>query len=169
MIAGRRPFQGSESEVLRQQMMEPMALLGEVLPRARLSPELDVVLQRATDKEKERRFADAKSMASALAKALPPTGGATRPASDDVPSPAAHPRSARGRPARRRSLLGRVLRGGAVLLSGLALAAIVLAAGLIYWLDSPEGEARRVRMKRALPSLLDEPKQNNPRPLRPSR
>ena len=58
---------------------------------------------------------------------------------------------------------------GAVLISGLALAAIVLAAGLIYWLDSPEGEARRVRMKRALPSLLDEPKQNNLKPLRPSR
>jgi serine/threonine-protein kinase len=168
MIAGRRPFQGSESEILRQQLVEPMPLLSEVLPRAGLNPGLDLVLQRATDKEKDQRFADAQSMASALGKALPRAGGSTRPASLGVRSPA-QPHTPRGRASRRGSLLGRVLRGGAVLLSGLALAAIVIAAGLIYWLESPDGEAGRVQVKRALPSLLDEPKQDKPKPRRSSR
>jgi serine/threonine-protein kinase len=160
MIAGRRPFQGGESEVLRQQLVEPMPLLSEVLPEACSRPELDAVLQRATHKEKEQRFADAKSMAIALGNAQPQTGGSTRPASLDARAPA-QLRAARRRPARRGSLLGRVLRGGAVLVSGLALAAIVIAAGLIYWLDSPEGESRRVLVKRALPSLLEEAKEGN--------
>jgi serine/threonine-protein kinase len=160
MIAGRRPFQGGESEVLRQQLVEPMPLLSEVVPGVARGPELDAVLQRATHKEREQRFADAKSMASALGNALPQTGGSIRPASSSVHAPA-HLRTGRRRPSRRGSLLGRVLRGGAVLVSGLALAAIVIAAGLIYWLDSPEGESRRVLVKRALPSLLDEAKKGN--------
>jgi hypothetical protein len=51
-----------------------------------------------------------------------------------------------------------VLRAGALFVCGLALAAIVLAGGVIYLLDSPDGASHRVLMKRALAPLLDEPK-----------
>jgi hypothetical protein len=38
-----------------------------------------------------------------------------------------------------------------------ALTAIVLAGGVIYLLDSPDGASHRVLLQRALAPLLDEP------------
>jgi eukaryotic-like serine/threonine-protein kinase len=167
MLVGRRPFRGVDSEVLRQQLIEAMPLLSDTLPKERLSRELDVVLQKATAKEKSKRFPDAKAMASALEEVLggprrsarPPARLASRP-------PPAHSRGARRLPPKRRGVLGRVLSAGAVLVCGLALAAIVVAASVIYLLDSPEGSSQRVLLERALSSPPDPAPPARPKPQR---
>jgi len=148
MFAGRRPFVGSDSELLRQQLVDPLPRLGDVRQGVQGSEQLDALLLRATHKEKQRRFADAGEMAAALlelaprratGKARAPRAGSLRPVS---------PRSSR---------LGGVLRAGALLVCGVALTAIVLAGGVIYLLDSPDGASHRVLLQRALAPLLDEP------------
>lgn len=170
MVVGRRPFRGVDSEVLRQQLIETLPLLSDTLPKERLSRGLDVVLQRATAKEKSKRFADAKTMASALeevlggprASAKPATALASRP-------PPAHSRGERRSTSKRRGVVGRVLSAGAVLVCGVALAAIVVAASVIYLLDSPEGASHRVLMERALSSPVDPPPPANPKTHRKTR
>ena len=156
MVVGRRPFRGVDSEILRQQLIEPLPLLSATLPKERLSRELDVVLQQATAKEKSKRFPDAKAMASALEEVLRgPRRSARPPAAPASRPPPAHSRGARRLPPKGRSVVGRVLSAGAVLVCGVALAAIVVAASVIYLLDSPEGASHRVLMERALSSPPD--------------
>jgi serine/threonine-protein kinase len=144
MFAGRRPFVGGDSELLRQQLVEPLPRLADVQPGVQGSERLDAVLSSATHKEKKQRFADAREMAAALEELAP------RRATSKARS--RRPRSPRPSP------VSGVLRAGALFVCGLALAAIVLAGGVIYLLDSPDGASHRVLMKRALAPLLDEPK-----------
>ncbi|HKO91541.1 MAG TPA: serine/threonine-protein kinase [Polyangiaceae bacterium] len=142
MFAGRRPFVGGDSELLRQQLLEPLPRLGDVRHGVQDSERLDSLLSRATHKEKKQRFASAGEMAAALEAIVPrQAAGKARP-----------PRASR-----RPSPVGGVLRAGALLVCGVALAAIVLAGGVIYLLGSPDGASHRVLLKRALAPLLDEP------------
>jgi serine/threonine-protein kinase len=167
MVVGRRPFRGVDSEVLRQQLIEPLPLVSATLPKEPLSRELDVVLQQATAKEKSKRFADARAMASALEQVLRgPRRSARPPAAHASRPPPAHSRGARRLPPKRRSVVGRVLSAGAVLVCGVALAAIVVAASVIYLLDSPEGASHRVLMERALSSPSDPAPPANTKPKR---
>ena len=169
MVVGRRPFAGVDSEILRQQLIEPLPLLRDALPKERLSRALDVVLQKATAKEKGKRFADAKAMASALEEVLGGSRGAARPPTLGSRPPPAHPRGGRRLPSKRRSVVGRVLQAGAVLVCGVALAAIVVAVSVIYLLDSPDGASHRVLMERALSQPLDPAPPATPKNQRRSR
>jgi len=157
MLAGRRAFVGNESEVLRQQLLEALPLLGSVradLPRV---DSLDAILQRATHKEKAQRFADARAMKSALAGVALELAVAER-----HPSRSARPRAGGDRRITQRtasrgvSRVGRLLRALAVLVCILAVLAIVVAGAVIYLLDGPEGASRRVSLQRALSALFHE-------------
>jgi eukaryotic-like serine/threonine-protein kinase len=144
LLAGRRAFQGHEGELLRQQLVEPLPHLHELKPKLPRAAELDIVLQRATDKDKTRRFADAAEMAAALRAALAwPEQPAAR--ASLVPARAAR------RPQRRES--DGLLRTGALLVCVLALAAILAAGSVILLLGGPDAGARRVQLKRAIASL----------------
>jgi len=149
MFAGRRPFVGSDSELLRQQLVDPLPRLGDVRPGVPGSERLDSLLLRATHKEKKQRFADAGQMAAALQELAPRRAN----------SKARTARAGSSRPlSPRPSRVASVLRAGALLVCGVALTAIVLAGGVIYLLDSPDGPSHRVLLKRALAPLLDEPR-----------
>jgi eukaryotic-like serine/threonine-protein kinase len=142
IFAGRRPFIGSDSELLRQQLVDPLPRLGDVRPGVLGSEQLDSLLLRATHKEQKQRFAAAGEMAAAF-EALAPRRATGKARSRRPAAP-------------RRSRVGAVLRAGAVLLCGVALAAIVLAGGVIYLLGSPDGASHRVLLQRALAPLMDE-------------
>jgi eukaryotic-like serine/threonine-protein kinase len=152
MLTGGRAFTGNEMAILQQQMVAPVPHL--------LAPELapfDALIQRATRKEPAQRFADARAMRSALADlaaqlAQPSPGARSRraPAALDVSAPGAARRAPRA--------AGHgLLRAGAVLLSSLALTAIVIACSIIYLVESPGGRERRALLQRALSSVLNEP------------
>jgi hypothetical protein len=51
-----------------------------------------------------------------------------------------------------------------VLVSCIAAIAIVIAASVIYWLDSPRGDERRELLQRVLSPLIDEPPPEPPSP-----
>jgi len=147
MVAGRRAFQGHESELLRQQLVEPVPRLEQ----RKLAPEfpLDEWIQRATAKEKERRFPSAREMSQAL-RALRP----------DIPQPRTTRSSglpavrARGqRRDRSGGAAGSALRAGALLVCVLALAAIVVAGTVIVLLDGPRADSNRARLKAAIASV----------------
>ena len=156
MIAGRRAFSGHEAELLRQHLVEPLPKLSQLKPApdVAFAAPLDALLQRATDKDKQQRFADAREMSQALCAAFPL---APRPALMGSRSSAAPARPSAGarRASRRRpgKLAGSALRAGALLVCVLALAAIVVAGGVIFLLDGPRAESQRVLLKRALASL----------------
>jgi serine/threonine-protein kinase len=161
LLAGRRAFTGHEAELFRQHLVEP-------LPRLELQglAALDDVLQRATDKNKQQRFADAREMADALDAALAVAGPVLAPAAAQLASPAlrqtqpgrARARSSRAAAARPRPRAGGgALRAGALVVCVFALAAIVLAGGAIFLLGGPEGGARRTLLKRALSAPSSEP------------
>jgi eukaryotic-like serine/threonine-protein kinase len=151
MIAGRRPFKGSEPEVLSQQLSAPVPRLAELLPHASQLSGLDDLIQRAVHKDASARFADARAMATALAAA---SAELQAPALARTLSPAA--RAGRTRRPRSRSAVSGLLRAVALLVSCVAAIAIVIAAGVIYLLDSPRGDERRELMQRVLSSFLDE-------------
>jgi len=152
MIAGRRPFLGGEPEMLRQQLLEAPPLFADVLPNARV---LDAVVQRATQKEKRLRFQSAAAMSAALVEAASalsqPARGAPRRSAH--PPPPGHGASRRA-PASHGGAAQRALHAGAMVVCGLALAAIAIAGGIIYLLESPEGAEHRVLLRRALASVL---------------
>ena len=158
MIAGRRAFQGHEAELLRQQLVDPLPLLSQLRPSpaAAFAAALDPVLSRATDKDKTKRFAQAREMADALRAALPArpepiarsTGAGTLPARTIGAGS-----TLRARSRRRDSRGGSVLRAGALAVCVIALAAIVVAGGIIYLLDGPRADSHRVLLKRAIASL----------------
>ena len=149
MIAGRRAFAGSEPEILSQQLAQPVPRL----PRARQVSRLDDVIQRAVHKEASQRFPDARAMAAALATAAGELRASAASPSSSVPARA--PGRARRSRAGHRGPLARLLRAGAVLVSCLAVMAIVLASSVIYLLDSPGGDERRVLLQRVLSSLFE--------------
>jgi serine/threonine-protein kinase len=161
MIAGRRPFQGHEAELLRQHLVEPLPRLAQLRPAppAALAAALDPLLARATDKDKTKRFAQAREMAEALGAAMPAellapqplartTGAGTLPART-----LGSGSTLRARSQRRGSRAGSVLRAGALAVCVIALAAIVVAGSIIYLLDGPQGDSQRVLLRRAIASL----------------
>ncbi|HTV18677.1 MAG TPA: serine/threonine-protein kinase [Polyangiaceae bacterium] len=152
MVAGRRPFSGSDPEVLSQQLSAPVPRLADVVPGARHLARIDAVIQRAASKDASERFADGRAMATALAAA-----SAELPAGTERSRSSAARATARPRGARRRSGGGSLLRAAAVLVSCIAAIAIVIASGVIYLLDSPRGDERRELLQRVLSSVLDEP------------
>jgi serine/threonine protein kinase len=151
MIAGRRPFSGSEAEVWSQHISAPVPRLVELQPGVALLSRIDEVIQRAVQKEAGERFSDARAMATALAAAAAELG---TPAVRSL-SPAART-GARSRRPRNKGAVSGALRAGAVLVSCVAVIAIVIASGVIYLLDSPRGDERRELLQRVLSSLLDE-------------
>jgi serine/threonine-protein kinase len=70
MLAGKAPFRGNLTEVMRQHLMEELPLLESVNPERAASPELAALLKRATEKTRAERFANARALGDALA-ALP--------------------------------------------------------------------------------------------------
>ncbi len=156
MISGRRAFAGSDSEALAQQLAAPMPRLRDACRDGVWLSPLDEVLQRAAEKEPSQRFPAARAMASALATAAAELG--SRAARPSVSLPAARtpdgaPRSRRARSDR----IGGLLRASAVLISCVAVLAILIAGGVIYLLRSPGGDERRLLLQRVLSSLLTEP------------
>jgi hypothetical protein len=162
MVSGRRAFSGSDSEVLRQQLVEPVPLLGELGARAHGSALLDAIIQRATSKEQPQRFADARAMATALAEVVlelaPPAARRSDASVQRVqrvqPSLTNTPRR---RGASSSGHTSRLLRAALVAVSCVALLAIVIAGGVIYLLKGPHGAERRLLLERVLSSVLHEP------------
>jgi serine/threonine-protein kinase len=70
MLAGKRPFEGNQSELLRQHLLAPVPALAEVRTDVEIAPELLALIDRAMAKEQAKRFADAGEMRAAL-EALP--------------------------------------------------------------------------------------------------
>jgi eukaryotic-like serine/threonine-protein kinase len=67
MLTGKKPFDSTElGEVFLKQLGMPMPRLRDTAPAAGFSAELDAVIQRAADKDPERRFPDADTMNAAL-------------------------------------------------------------------------------------------------------
>jgi serine/threonine protein kinase len=153
MLAGRRPFQGSEPEVWSQQLSAPVPRVSELLPDAPQLSGVDDVIQRAVHKDASARFADARAMATALAAA---TAELQAPARARASSPAARSAGRTRRP-RAESAISGLLRAAALLVSCIAAIAIVIAAGVIYLLDSPRGDERRELIQRVLSSFSDDP------------
>jgi serine/threonine-protein kinase len=152
MIAGRRAFCGSDFEVLSQQLADPVPPLADVRREGSQLSRLDDVIQRAAHKEAGQRFPDARAMATALALAA---AEVVSSAARSTASTGRAPGSRRPRPGR--GHVGRLLRASAVAVSCVALIAIVIACGVIYLLDSPGGDERRVLLQRVLSSLWEEP------------
>lgn len=160
MLTGRRAFTGDDMAVLRQQLVAAVPALEDPA----LAP-FDALLRRATHKEPAERFANARAMREALADAVKNSsalqaGGSAlgHPAGSPSPSaprrhPTAAPHARRLAPRRGGAARG-LLRAGAVLVSCLALTAIVLACGVIYLVESPGGDERRALLQRALSSAL---------------
>lgn len=154
LFAGRRAYTGHEAELFRQHLVEPLPALELPSP---LTP-LVALLQRATDKNKQQRFAHAGEMLAALdalglGAAPAPAARAEAPAR----APARVAVRARTTRARERRGGGGALRAGALVVCALALAAIVLAGGAIWLLGGPEGGARRDALKRVLAAPDSEP------------
>lgn len=141
MLTGRHAFSGAGMVVLQQQLVEPVPRL----TAAELAP-LDAIIQRATQKEPAQRFPDARAMREALARE----------------APAFTPVNARDENARRRrtrqppsaARTSGLLRVGAVLVSCIALGAIVIASCVILLIESPGGKERRALLQQALSSVL---------------
>jgi serine/threonine protein kinase len=154
MLTGRRAFAGNEMAVLQQQMVQSVPRLA--------APEhapFDAIIQRATQKDPAQRFADARAFRVALADIVQHSPGpapSARPSADPGgrPSPPTRPGATR-RVAPAGGAASRLLRTGAVLVSCLALMAIVLACSVIYLIESPGGNERRALLQRVFPSLLD--------------
>ncbi len=121
LLTGVRPFEGdSISTIIYRVLYEdprPPAAHNPVLP-----PEVNGILERALEKEPDRRYQTGSEMAADLAKAfagLPmetlsrPFPGATRPGAGSraVPSPGAITRTGRRAPGRRGENIGRDRRG----------------------------------------------------------
>lgn len=166
MLAGRQPFQGDASEVLRQHIMDELPVAA--LPPGSLSPELAAVLSRAASKLRADRFPDAAEMLAAL-NAATPVAGPTDPTVLDVeqeadaplqgdasagepeaPGSSLEPPAApeEGAPPPRRG--GLLLGLGTLLAVLVSLATAVVAAAAVYVLVTPE----RSRERRIVESLL---------------
>jgi hypothetical protein len=133
LLTGVRPFEGdSISTIIYRVLYEdprPPAAYNPVLP-----PEVNGILERALEKEPDRRYQNGSEMAADLAKAfagLPmetlsrPFPGATRPGAGSraVPSPGATTRAGRRAPGRRGEEAGRDRRGAVVSSAGPGFAA----------------------------------------------
>lgn len=170
LLAGRRAFTGHEAELFRQHLVEP-------LPRLELSGKLaalDGLLQRATDKNKAQRFADACELlaaldALALSSAVPPRVLAAARPSVSVAARAGVS-DVRAAPRRQRGARtgGGALRAGALVVCALALTAIVLAGAAISLLGGPEGSAGRALLERALSAPSAEPTPHREPPPQPA-
>ncbi len=79
MLAGRKPFMGDPSEILRQHLLSPAPSLVASCPSLVGAEPLDRVLARALAKEKRQRFADASEMLAALEDVPVPTVDASAP------------------------------------------------------------------------------------------
>jgi serine/threonine-protein kinase len=151
MMAGRCAFRGHDSELLRQQLVEPVPRL-EQLKRALEYP-LDDWLQRATAKEKDLRFPSAREMSQALRALVPERPAAHSRATRTSGLPGARARAQRR--GRNGGVAGNALRAGALLVCVLAFAAIVVAGTVIVLIDSPRVDSQRARWKAAIASIWD--------------
>jgi len=168
MLAGKRAFDGNEMAVLHRQMTEPVP----ALPSPGLAA-FDGIIQRATAKDPAQRFADARALREALANAV----ASTSPSSTSISASSTAtgrlsaaatvraPRSplprAQRRPVRAAS---RVMRVGAVLVSCIAVTAILIAGSIIYLIESPGGKERRALLQRVLsttPEAQDTPNRSH--------
>jgi serine/threonine-protein kinase len=152
MLAGRRPFDGEHTEVLRQQLLSPLPSVATLCPWREGSPALESFLARAGTKERDSRFQSASEMLAAFdalpqpavrERAAAPRGRAGKDVlgtAATVPGTveAAHVRSARSgqvaAPAAKRS-------GGGAFAAVLGAAALVVLAlgallvGVVVWLS----------------------------------
>jgi hypothetical protein len=120
------------------------------LPSPALAP-FDAIIQRATQKDPAQRFADARAMRDALASVAAPVASAGGKPRSAFASSASRPRPRRS-PAAGAS---GVMRVGAVLVSCVALVAILIAGSVIYLVESPGGKERRALLQRVLSTASD--------------
>jgi hypothetical protein len=67
MLTGRRPFQCDDLvKLLAMQITAPPPRFAEVAPEVRVSPELEAIVMRALEKERDKRFASAADFHAAL-------------------------------------------------------------------------------------------------------
>lgn len=166
MLAGRPAFGGEEFEVLRQHMVEPVPRLAELIEPT-LGQLLDGLVQRATSKDPKARFPDARAMSDALKDVARVLATPSKSPSRAAPVGVAAERRRASRASDSTSSMSRVLHAGAVLVSCVALAAIIVAGSVIYLLRGPEGAERRVHLQRALSSVLDDTRAGAERADRP--
>lgn len=75
MITGVQPFDGTTiTEILRNQVVQPMPHLGSVAPELEY-PEVEVVIQKACAKDRAARFPDMMTFAHQLAQSMPTQAG----------------------------------------------------------------------------------------------
>lgn len=66
MLAGRQPFTGNVSEVMRKHLTEPLPRVDQVRPGRVASPTLDALLRRSTAKLARERYRDAAELSAAI-------------------------------------------------------------------------------------------------------
>jgi serine/threonine protein kinase len=71
LLSGRLPFEGDAIEQLRSHLVEPVPPLGRIGPDPKIDAGLDGLIQRATAKRREERFADGGEMLHALLELFP--------------------------------------------------------------------------------------------------
>ncbi len=95
MLTGVQPFDGNTiTEILRNQVVQPMPRLGDVSPDLE-NAEVEAVLQKACAKNRNERFPDMQAFASQIAQAMPTQAGrAGTGVWAGMPSPSSEPTTA---------------------------------------------------------------------------
>ncbi len=159
ILTGVQPFDGQTvAEILRNQVVKPMPRLGQIAAELDY-PELDAVVQKATAKRPDERFADMSSFAHALVQALPTqakgtagiVGGDTWVRPDTGRSLVDRP----GPPVAGETVKARRSRGP-VLAAIVALAVVAAGAGMVALRasrsEAPESELRPERIEATAPA-----------------
>jgi serine/threonine-protein kinase len=158
MLAGRPPFQGDSSEIMRQQIMEELPFEA-CLPEGSTPREVLAVVRQATAKTRAERFQTAAEMLTAVERALARPDVALAPATQvvELAQATADPGSApRG--------VARLLVGfGTLLAIVVSLGATGVAAFGVYVLVTPA----RLSERHALEAALGIPSASAPRPAPP--
>ena len=138
LLTGRRPFEGSPDEMLRQHLVADVPALEAVRPDLVPLPALGALVRRALAKDPGNRFQDASAMLEALEQIPAPAATSTKRVDTDAPTVAVastheRPRSLRAVPPRRLAIASLVVVG--------AIAAVT--AWAITSSDAPTGPAVR--------------------------
>ncbi|HVU00842.1 MAG TPA: serine/threonine-protein kinase [Polyangiaceae bacterium] len=156
MLAGRTPFQGDDSEILRKHVMDDLPM--SALPSESATTEVVALLKKATAKTRAERFASAAEMLAALdaaVAALPPLAGPDDPTVDQ--GTLAAPRAD--------TATRKLFRLGATVATLVSLLGVLGAAFAVYVFVSPGHEKERKRLEDALalPSAKVRPASSAPR------
>lgn len=144
-VVGAHPFGSATiAETLRRQVVEPVPHLDAVRPDLRLPEGLDGAIQKAVEKNRDRRFQSMKELAQALVPLMPTGTMDALPEGDDALT---NVNRTREKTAHERSPFDREEKSRAGLIAGVSAAAVVaLGVGGYYVLRPSAGERLPVEL-----------------------